>query len=146
MTEHADAKAGISEVLLRYATAIDTKDWALFRTCFTDDVVADYGEIGQWSDAASITEFMATVHEAMSDTKHMLHNMVIDVANAGRATAVTYVHTVQALAADPQQWVDAVGQYRDELVLSPQGWRIARRIFTQTRMLSSFDLRAPQAD
>lgn len=145
MTDHVEAKADITEVLLRYATAIDTKDWALFRTCFTDDVDADYGEIGHWSDVDSITEFMAAVHQTMSDTKHMLHNMVIDV-DGEHATAVTYVHTVQALAADPKQWVDAVGQYRDELVMSPDGWRITRRHFTQTRMLSSFDLRAAQSN
>lgn len=145
MTERADAKADITEVLLRYATAIDTKDWDLFRSCFTDDVDADYGEIGRWSDVGSITEFMAAVHEAMRDTKHMLHNMVIDMIDAGHATAVTYVHTVQALAADPKQWVDAVGQYRDELVATPDGWRITRRIFTQTRILSSFDLAAVQS-
>lgn len=146
MTEHADVKAAITEVLLQYATAIDTKDWVLFRSCFTDDVDADYGQIGQWSDLDSITEFMAGVHEAMSDTKHMLHNMVIDVIDADRATAVTYVHTVQALAADPKQWVDAVGQYRDELVSTPDGWRIARRRFSQTRMLSSFDLAAARSN
>ncbi len=146
MTDHADTKRDITDVLLRYATAIDTKDWTLFRSCFTDDVDADYGEIGRWSDAASITAFMADVHQAMSDTKHMLHNMVIDVADAEHATAVTYVHTVQALAADPKQWVDAVGQYRDELVATADGWRIARRVFTQTRMLSSFDLAAVRSD
>ncbi|GFG72541.1 nuclear transport factor 2 family protein [Mycolicibacter senuensis] len=143
MTDDAAAKADISEVLLRYATAIDTKDWGLFRSCFTHDVDADYGEIGKWSDADSITEFMTAVHEAMSDTKHMLHNMVIEV-DGGHATAVTYVHTVQALAADPKQWVDAVGQYRDELLLTPDGWRISRRHFTQTRLLSSFELRGVQ--
>jgi 3-phenylpropionate/cinnamic acid dioxygenase small subunit len=145
MTDNVEAKAAITEVLLRYATAIDTKDWALFRTCFTADVDADYGEIGHWSDVDSITEFMAAVHEAMSDTKHMMHNMVIDVIDAGHATAVTYVHTVQALAADPKQWIDAVGQYRDEVVATPDGWRIARRCFTQTRMLSSFDHPAAQS-
>lgn len=146
MTDHVAEKDDITEVLLRYATAIDTKDWVLFASCFTDDVDADYGEIGRWSDAASITEFMARVHQAMSDTKHMLHNMVIDVIDADHATAVTYVHTVQALAADPKQWVDAVGQYSDELVSTPDGWRIARRRFTQTRMLSSFDLPTAQSN
>lgn len=68
MTGRADAKADISEVLLRYATAIDTKDWDLLRCCFTDGVDADYGEIGRWSDVGASTEFMAAVHEAMSDT------------------------------------------------------------------------------
>jgi hypothetical protein len=48
----------IGEVLVRYATGIDTKDWSLFRTCFTDDVLADYGDIGVWNGDA-ITEYMA---------------------------------------------------------------------------------------
>ncbi|GFG86485.1 nuclear transport factor 2 family protein [Mycolicibacter algericus] len=145
MTDQEAAKADITDVLLRYATAIDTKDWELFRTCFTDDADADYGEIGQWSDATSLTEFMAVTHEPMSDTKHMLHNMVIDLVDDHHATAVTYVHTVQALAADPKQWVDAVGQYRDDLVSTSEGWRIARRRFTLTRMLTSFDIAAAQS-
>ena len=29
--------APIDRLLIRYATAIDTKDWTLLRTCFTDD-------------------------------------------------------------------------------------------------------------
>lgn len=40
MIDHADVKADITVVLLRYATAIDTNDWELFRTCFTDDADA----------------------------------------------------------------------------------------------------------
>lgn len=91
-----------------------------------------------------LTEFMAVTHEPTSDTKHMLHNMVIDLVDDHHATAVTYVHTVQALAADPKQWVDAVGQYRDDLVSTSEGWRIARRRFTLTRMLTSFDIAAAQ--
>lgn len=130
----------ITDVLVRYATGIDTKNWTLFRSCFTDDARFDYGDIGQWSDTAGITEFMIAAHEGMSDTKHMLHNMVIDFHDDDNAGAVTYVHTVQALAADPTQWIDGVGQYEDHLVRADDGWRISARTFTQTRLFSSFDL------
>lgn len=129
----------ITDVLTRYATGIDTKDWALFRTCFVDDARFDYGEIGQWSNADGITEFMIAAHEGMSDTKHMLHNIVVDFSDDDHATAVTYVHTVQALAADPTQWIDGVGQYADHLVRTEGGWRISSRRFTKTRLFSSFD-------
>lgn len=129
----------ITDVLVRYATGIDTKNWALFRTCFTDDASFDYGEIGQWSDADGITDFMIAAHQAMSDTKHMMHNIVVDFQNDDHATAVTYVHTVQALAADPTQWIDGVGQYDDHLVRTDSGWRISSRTFTKTRLFSSFD-------
>jgi hypothetical protein len=83
---------------------------------------------------------MTVVHADMRDTKHMLHNVVVDVLDEDRATAVTYVHTVQVPAADPSAWIDAVGQYEDELVLIGGSWRIARRVFTMTRMLTSYQL------
>ena len=86
-----------------------------------------------------ITAFMAAAHVPMRDTKHMMHNIVISMDGADRATAVTYVHTVQAL--DAGGWVDAVGQYDDEFVRTDDGWRIATRRFTLTRMLTSFDLK-----
>ena len=47
MTERED-RQDISEVLVRYATGIDRRDWPLFRTVFTDDCELDYGEIGTW--------------------------------------------------------------------------------------------------
>ena len=37
-------KVQIAEVLIRYATGIDSKDWPLFRSCWTDEVDMDYGE------------------------------------------------------------------------------------------------------
>ena len=141
MTEASSPQGQITALLHRYATAIDTKNWQLFATCFTADAVTDYGEIGKWNSAQEITAFMADVHVPMRDTKHMLHNIVIALDGPDRATAVSYVHTVQALAADPDGWVDAVGQYDDELVETADGWRIAKRVFTLTRMLTSYQLR-----
>ncbi len=140
MTEALSPHAQITAVLHRYATAIDTKNWPLLATCFTTDAVTDYGDIGRWNSAQGITDFMAAVHVPMRDTKHMLHNVVIAMHGPDRATAVSYVHTVQALETDPEGWVDAVGQYDDELVDTADGWRIARRVFTLTRMLTSYQL------
>lgn len=139
-TPERGAEAEINAVIHRYATAIDTKNWSLFESCFTDDAVTDYGEIGQWSNAKDITAFMTTVHAGMRDTKHMLHNVVIGVKAQDRATATTYVHTVQVPEADPTAWIDAVGQYYDNLVLCADGWRIAERRFTMTRTLTSYQL------
>jgi 3-phenylpropionate/cinnamic acid dioxygenase small subunit len=36
----------IDDLLTRYATAIDTKDWQLFETCFTADAFIDYTDAG----------------------------------------------------------------------------------------------------
>jgi len=38
-------KAEISDVQLRYATGLDTRNWALFQTCFTDEFDADFTSV-----------------------------------------------------------------------------------------------------
>jgi SnoaL-like domain len=38
------ARLDIADVLVRYASGIDRCDWALFRSCFTDDCDADYDD------------------------------------------------------------------------------------------------------
>ena len=39
-------RADISQVLHSYATAIDTRDWDLLATCFTEDLEADFRDFG----------------------------------------------------------------------------------------------------
>ena len=34
------------DVSTRYATALDTRDWALLQSCFVPDAVGDYDTIG----------------------------------------------------------------------------------------------------
>ncbi|MBL7489374.1 nuclear transport factor 2 family protein [Frankia sp. AgB1.9] len=140
MPDYREDQASISEVLIRYATGIDRRDWALFRTCWTPDVEADYGDMGRFDGADAITEFMTAVHKDMGSTRHQLSNFVIEV-DGDRATASSYVHAVLALSpTDPALWIDAVGGYEDELVRTADGWRISRRSFSATRLVSSTDL------
>jgi 3-phenylpropionate/cinnamic acid dioxygenase small subunit len=130
----------ITDVLVRYATGIDTKDWSLFRTCFTDDVQADYGEgVGSWSSVDAITDYMTAMHADMVDTKHRLTNFVIEV-DGDSATASTYVHAVLVVTNDPLTWYEPVGHYEDRLVRTSEGWRISHRVYHSTRMLSSHPL------
>ena len=35
-------RLAISDFLTTYAHAVDTKDWELYRSCFTDDADIDY--------------------------------------------------------------------------------------------------------
>jgi 3-phenylpropionate/cinnamic acid dioxygenase small subunit len=130
----------VTDVLVRYATGIDTKDWDLFRTCFTHDVRADYGEgVGSWTDVDGITEYMTAMHADMLDTKHMLSNFVITI-DGDTASASTYVHAVLVVTDDPLTWYEPVGRYEDHLVRTPDGWRIRERTFHSTRITSSHPL------
>ncbi|MBL7500612.1 nuclear transport factor 2 family protein [Frankia sp. CNm7] len=147
MTDLREDQAQISEVLTRYSTGIDRRDWELFRTCWTEDVEADYGL--RFSGVDAITEYMTTAHRDMGDTRHQLSNFVIDVAG-DRATARSYVHAVLMVRPDdPNAWIDVIGSYDDVLLRTADGWRISRRAFHLVRMLNSNvtpDWQAPLRD
>jgi 3-phenylpropionate/cinnamic acid dioxygenase small subunit len=128
----------ITRVLIRYATAVDTRDWDLFRSCFTDDAITDYGELGAWTDVDSITEFMIVAHAGMGPSKHFISNFDVEV-DGDHAYAVSYLHAVLVLAADPRSWIDTVGHYEDRFVRTSEGWRIKERQFRTTRMIFGND-------
>ena len=130
MSERED-RQDISDVLLRYATGIDRRDWTLFRAIFTEDCELDYGEIGSFKGADAVTEFMQKAHELAGHTMHRLTNQVITV-NGDSAQARTYVDALIMLA-DNNSGVNAAGFYDDEFVRTEDGWQIARRRFTQVR-------------
>jgi 3-phenylpropionate/cinnamic acid dioxygenase small subunit len=133
MTDRED-RQDIADVLLRYATGIDQSDWPLFRTVFTDDCEVDYGEIGTWTGADAVTEFMEQAHAVAGHTMHRMSNEVITVAG-DKAAARTYVDAV-ILVADNTSGVNAIGFYDDEVVRTKDGWRIARRRFTPVRVIT----------
>jgi ketosteroid isomerase-like protein len=126
----------ITETLVRYATAVDTRDWELLRSCFLPDVVADYGNVGQWVDLTGLVDFMEEAHAGFGVSNHMLSNIVVRV-DGDRAAATSSVHAVLVFASDASQWVDMVGRYEDQLRRTADGWRIGRRTFRPTRFLSS---------
>ncbi|MBV9952734.1 MAG: nuclear transport factor 2 family protein [Acidimicrobiia bacterium] len=127
------ARQDIAEVLVRYATGIDRRDWTLFRSCFTDDLRADYGDSGGTFDSSdAITDFMTTSHAEMGHTMHKLSNLAITV-DGDTATARTYVDAV-LMARDGRPGLNPIGFYDDELVRTDDGWRIAARRFTMVHL------------
>ncbi|BBZ46495.1 nuclear transport factor 2 family protein [Mycobacterium parmense] len=131
MTERED-RQDISDLLTRYATGIDRRDWQLFRTVFTDDCELDYGEIGAWHGVDTVTDFMEQVHAMAGHTLHRLTNQAVTV-RGDKATARTYIDGL-IMAADNDAGVNAIGFYDDEIVRTGDGWRIARRRYTQVRL------------
>ena len=126
------AKQDIAEVLVRYATSIDRRDWTSFRTCFTDRCDVEYEGAGSWRDVEAITEFMTAVHAGMGHTLHRVSN-IDTVVDGPNARARSYVDAV-LMASDGLTGINTMGWYDDELVLTEDRWEIARRRFTMARM------------
>ncbi len=131
MTE-PDDRQDISDLLVRYATGIDRRDWPLFRTVFTGDCELDYGEIGSWTGVDAVTDFMERAHALAGYTLHRLTNQTITV-DGDKAVARTYVDAL-IMFGDNQGGANGIGFYDDEIVRTPAGWRIARRRFTAVRV------------
>ena len=115
----------IARLLVRYATAIDGRDWPLLRSCFTDDLQADYGDFGAWRSGDEITAFMVQAHAEVGPTLHRISNIVVTPAGEG-ATVRSYVDALLTVggAGDAHR---AAGVYEDRLVRAADGWRIAER-------------------
>ena len=125
----ADINQAVTDVLVRYASGIDRRDWELLRSCFTDDCVADYGEIGAWSSGDEITEWMRQTHEPCGYTLHRITNVAVS-ANGDRAAAArSYVDAI-VMMGDNIHGAHAVGFYVDEFVNTDDGWKFSRRHFT----------------
>lgn len=132
MRDDRGDKQDIAEVVVRYSTGIDRRDWDLFRTCFTDDVIAAYDGIATWDSVDAITDFMEASHADMGHTMHRLTNIVISV-DGDAATARTYVDAV-LMASDGQSGLNPRGIYEDRLVRTADGWRIRHRRYTMVHL------------
>jgi len=132
-----ETRDAVADVLVRYATGIDSRDWALFRTCFTDDCDVDYGEIGHWHGRDEVTTWMAETHEPIGPTLHRISNITVR-QDGDRVTARSYVHAILVLS--DRSAIHAYGRY-DDVLVGPDAPTIARRRFTTV----TTELHAPTA-
>jgi 3-phenylpropionate/cinnamic acid dioxygenase small subunit len=123
-----ELQRAVTDVLIRYASGIDSRDWVLLRSCFTDDCEADYGEIGHWRSGDEITAWMAQTHDPLGPTLHRISNVVL----RREGDLVRTRCAVHAIIGSPDRSaaIHAYGFYDDEMVFADD-YRIGRRRFTQ---------------
>ncbi|GGN52050.1 polyketide cyclase [Novosphingobium indicum] len=132
MPVSAEDEREICGVLLRYATGIDTRDWPLFRSCFSPDLEADYGTFGTWHGPREIVEYMEGAHRHLGATMHRITNIVIESRN-GEVIAHSYVDAILTEATQGGHTHRAAGFYDDTLIRTSDGWKISRRRFTMVK-------------
>jgi hypothetical protein len=117
----------IVRVALRYARALDTKDWALLDEVFLPDATAELGSRTLLEGIEAIRRRIRTALEALDASQHLVGNHEVDVV-ADTATHRCYVqaqHVRRAAPGGPNYIV--AGIYEDRLVRTAAGWRIAHR-------------------
>ena len=120
----------IDDLLTRYATAVDTKDWDLYATCFTPDAFIDYTAAGGIKGTlVEVTAWLAQVLPLFAMTQHVISNRVV-VLEGDVATSRSCFFNPMGLSdanGGLQLFFDG-GYYNDKLVRTANGWRIAERI------------------
>jgi len=118
-------RLAISDVLIRYATALDGRDWELLASCFTDDATLDYDTSGTYGRDAFVEHCRAGLAR-MKATQHCVTNHVIST-DGDRAHSTSYVIAQHVRENDVTFTLG--GTYSDDLVRAGTGWRIASRRF-----------------
>ena len=104
----ADRQA-IVDTVVRWASALDAKDWAAARSCFTDEVETDYGDLrGTGAERLSADAFVELRRRALEP---LTSAMLIHRLDPARAADNTF---------------DTLAHYTHTLVRTPHGWRISR--------------------
>jgi 3-phenylpropionate/cinnamic acid dioxygenase small subunit len=117
----------VVDVCVRYAAALDRRDWDLFRTCFTPDAGGDYAGIGVLEGYEDFERVCRGALEPLAASQHLLGNFEVTVA-ADEAGATCYFQAqhVKPWTAGGDNYIVA-GTYTDRHVRTLHGWRIAHR-------------------
>lgn len=126
----------LRDTVLKFATAVDTIDMALYRSAFADECEYDLSAFnGQAPVTVKAADWAAGIEpflRGFDTTQHVLSNFVFDIGG-DRATVTAYVQAEHFLVND--QGDDSVtlgGHYEFGLVRTPAGWRIDRFKLTAT--------------
>jgi hypothetical protein len=138
---NTEMQTGVREALLenyhRYAEGLDTRNWALVRSCFMDEVFIDYGAISAPSGAPDVVRRADDWMKVLQGVIHSFHRTRHLISNARFLITPGLVNCRVYLSADhivfpqpdfpiigPQDVVTVVGEYSNDYVLHDGAWKI----------------------
>jgi hypothetical protein len=147
MTERNDLlrslldRSEIGEVLVRYGTALDTRDAALLESCFTADAILEFDAL----PVATRDQFVERCQnlDRFTATQHIVANIAVRL-DGDTAESTAYAHAMHVWAEDGgRETYLLAGTYTDRWMRTPDGWRIAHRRFRGSWATKSVDVLSP---
>jgi hypothetical protein len=118
----------IEELLYRYARGVDSGDWELWRSVFTEDARLDYTSSpgGIAGDRATVGAWLESALQSFPMTQHYITNIecVID-GDSSKVWAMFYNPMIFPGATEPSF---CGGRYEHDLVRTTGGWRSVQLI------------------
>ena len=120
--EHVVDRIEITDFFSRYARAVDTRDWDLYRTLFTTDAHIDYsssgGSVGNLEETVS---FLSKSLDMFEMSQHLVTNIEVLEKKEDEADVVALFNNPMRLK-EGEIWFVG-GKYRHELIRSDSGWK-----------------------
>jgi len=114
-------RIAIEDVIVRYATAMDTQDWDLFRGCFRPDARTVMDRVGEFDTREALIALLAPRLTIFAALQHFVTNVMVS-GNGDVATARTnFVSHHVPKDADSYTYG---GTFEFALARDADGWRI----------------------
>ena len=127
-------RAAIADVVNRYATGLDTRDWVLYRSVFTAefDNYTSNSETPEHLRADDWVERWRPVFEGYDATQHLISNHVFSISG-DEATCVSYLRARHVILNDGvADHYTIGGYYTNRFVRTDEGWKLCVRRLTVT--------------
>ena len=130
-------KDAIAQIYVRYCEIVDAKSFDDMHEVFTEDATGDYTQaLGPGVISPNRASLIASMHSNLGrnsncgPTHHNVGNFRVTVdGDAAHAKVHYYAEHIgqhEQAGAQYSMW----GQYEDDLVRTPQGWRVKARVYT----------------
>ena len=128
--EHVVDRIEITDFFSRYARAVDTRDWDLYRTLFTTDAHIDYsssgGSVGNLEETVS---FLSKSLDMFEMSQHLVTNIEVLEKEGNKADVLALFNNPMRLKGGEIWFVG--GRYRHELIRLDAGWK-SRKLVEET--------------
>ncbi len=122
-------RMALTDVMQHYVKGVDERDMVLYRSIFTNDVVATFGD-AVYRGADAWMAFIAAALERYGATQHMLGPMLAEV-DGDTAECRTDLQAVHYLKDRPDTTVTLWATYEQTMRRTAEGWKIARHDIRQ---------------
>jgi SnoaL-like domain len=112
----------IAALLTRYARAVDSKDWDLYRSVFTDDAHIDYSSAGAIAGSREeVAAWLAQGFGAIPMSMHYITNIDSQIDGDTAQVRAMFYNPMQVLGMTELSYCG--GYYHHELIRTRDGWR-----------------------
>ena len=115
----------IVDLLLRYASTIDAKDYVALRATFAEDIRGQYGEDTIVNGADNLLQWIDDMTKTATWQHHMLNVYHVDFVSETEAKTLTYHTSHQTTSAAPNTCRKIVARYYDTVRKVDGVWKIA---------------------